>query len=119
MENQSIFAKILDRFEDIVEDWSITKHEIKCFLLHKEQEINQERVDKMVNLLTVASSMYDNPKVITIGGKTVYAKLSPSEIIQTEQHVKFLLSRRDSLELLAEVTSIASEGEPGDEIRYV
>lgn len=108
METKSIFAKILDSFDDIVEDWAVTADEIKCYLYAQYRSDKDDRVEKLVNMLTVASFVYNQPKVITIGGKMAYVKLSPSEVIKTKKRVKSLIG---SQELLSEVSSISDEGE--------
>ena len=115
--SKSIFAKILDTFDDMIEDWTITADEIKCYLFFNRKG-SHERVDKLVNMLTAASFLTNTPKSITIGGKRAYAKMSPLETIETEQLVKVFLKRADSLELISEVSSIVSEGGKDTEFQH-
>lgn len=69
--------------------------------------MDTERIDKMVNMLTVACLLNNNAKTISIGGKKTYAQLSPSEIIKSKARIKSLMGSCDSL--CDEVASIAGD----------
>ena len=77
MAHQSVFADLLEEYDDIVEDWTICPNKIECRMISyiDATEEKQHRLHDMITRLSMVMRKYKLPKKICIGGKGVYDKV--------------------------------------------
>lgn len=86
----NIFVRLLDKYNDILEDWTITHEYIQLipyFHLYKRLKTDQrfkdnyERLEDLLRRLNVLCCLLNITKKITLGGRKVYTKYTPHTFI--------------------------------------